>query len=119
MSNHSRCNIDVEYVTLNFNLVNVKEIYVVGVYRGSSGNINEFINIMDNIIDTVSDNVNIETDFIGDININVTKPRHIMTRKYSYFLKHNHLYNVINEPIRFSHITCRHSLLDNVSIIVY
>ena len=66
-----KCTIDMEHLTLRLNLINVKEIYIIRVYHPPSGNINEFITCMDNVIDNLNNKININVNMIGDINTDI------------------------------------------------
>ena len=55
-------------------------MYYLCTYREPTGNIHEFINIIDYIANNVSNKVNIELNIAGDTNINFAKPRDPTTK---------------------------------------
>ena len=109
----SKCTMAVEYVTLRLDLVNVKEIYIIAVYRPPNSSVPDFINEMEAVIHNLSDKVNIEVNLIGDVNINVKKPRDINTRRYLDFLKRQGLFNVINEETHINMHDMSGSIIDH------
>ena len=75
-------------------LKGVKEIYIISCYRPPTGQIDGFIQNLENIIVNLSNRINIEIIII-DININLNKRNDIGVRKYKEFMKRHGLQNLI------------------------
>ena len=95
LDNKCRCTRDIELVVLQLKLKQVREIYILCIYRLPSGNVHNFIEILDETILNLSIKTNIEVNLIGDININFNKPRTRETKIYKECLKRHGLVNLI------------------------
>ncbi len=81
------CSPLIEILTLKLELLYVKDIFILGIYRPPSGDINDFISFLDNIIVNLSHKPNIEVNLIGDMNVNFKLSRDPKTTKIQRVLK--------------------------------
>ena len=82
-------------MVLRLNLINVREIYFMIVYRPPSGDVKNFINNLEDVIPLLSRKNNIEINLGGDINLNSRKTRDRNVKLYKEFLRRQNLVNVI------------------------
>ena len=86
---------DIELMSLRLDLKNVKEIYILGLYRPPDGNIELFLSELEKTIYNLTTRSNYEVNILGDFNLNVNKKRDPTVKKYLDFIKRNHLKNLI------------------------
>ncbi len=102
----------VEVMTLKLNLKQVREIYIMAVYRPPGSNVKEFIQIMENTILGLSDRVNIEVNLVGDVNIDLKK-RNPNVKAYKDFLKRYDLCNMIKHETHYNGPVSDGSIIDH------
>ena len=89
------CTCHIELVVLQLKLKQVREIYILCIYRPPSGSVAEFIMVLDETILNLSSKTNIEINLIGDININYRK-RTRDVKLYKDCLRRHAMINLIN-----------------------
>ena len=92
----SICTPNTETIVSQLYLKGVKEVYIIGCYRPPDGNVDQFLIELETVILNLSDRINIEILILGDMNINLSKPREPNVRKYKDFLKRHGLSNIIS-----------------------
>ena len=109
---HSFCSRDCEILTLRLSLINVREIYIVIIYRPPDGNVKEFVTRLDNLIAGLSNKLNIEVNLIGDVNLDLKK-RNGPVKTYRDFLKRHDMFNLIRHETHYGPNDVRGSLIDH------
>ncbi len=71
------------------------------MHRPPGGKVTNCVNVLEDIMMNLSDKLNIEINLMGDLNIDVRKPRNPQVRKYNDFLKRMCLTNMIKESTCF------------------
>ena len=69
----SICTVYVEILTLKLSMTNVKETYILGVYRPPNPDIDSGLADLERIICNLSNKSNIEVTILGDMNIDLKK----------------------------------------------
>ena len=98
-------NADIEMMVIKLMLPFTRDIYILNVYRPPSGDVDNFVNILQNVITSIRrDNTN---ELIGgDMNIDLLRPNSINARKILKFIKINQLKQLINTLTRPDSNTC-------------
>ena len=104
-------NIDLESQWVSIKQPNSKTILIGNIYRPPQGNIENFIQVLENIF-TEIDLLRIEIYIMGDFNIDMLDKKNASTKKLLDFIKPFGLYQLIKSPTRYS--KDKNSLLDNI-----
>ena len=103
----------VELIMLRLSLNYTRPIYIMCVYRPPDQNALEFINIMDGFINSMYEKPFFELNIIGDINLNLMKPRDTNVRKYKSFMMRHGLTNLISTPTHYNTTLTEGSIIDH------
>ena len=107
------CDRHVEYCVLRLNLIRTRAIYMILVYRPPSGNVQEFLVRLEQLITKLRTTRLCEINITGDINIDLLKPRDTKVKAYNDFLKRIGLKNMINAVTHIKQQELGFSLLDH------
>ena len=100
---------DIESQWILISLPHSKPIVVGNIYRPPQGNIDTFIQVLDNVFNEI-DLSNTELYLMGDMNIDMLDKQCESHRKFSTLIKSNGLCQLIKTPTRYS--TTKNSLID-------
>ena len=92
----TKCCEDYTILTVRLELVGVKEIYCIFVYRPPDGDISNYIDGTEPLIYSLTNKTKYEVNIIGDININLNKSRDVNVKRYKDFLRRNDLINILD-----------------------
>ena len=116
--NASSClNDNIEMSVIRLKIPFTRDIYVFNLYRPPNGDVDEFINTLQNAILDIRRNKNNEIYFGGDMNIDMLRPNSINSRKLAKFIKLNQLKQLINTITRPDSNTCLDLILTDSDII--
>ena len=107
---------DLEAMWTKIKLKNSRPFYICSVYRPPSGNIDTFIQELEESICVVTEDRVCELVMLGDININVLNKATPQFRKYQDFLWRNTLSQLISLPTHFNSDDYANSCLDHIMI---
>ena len=96
---------DIEVIVHRILLPHTSPIFLLNIYRPPQGNIDNFIDKLQTIVNTLPRRRNDITDekeiiIGGDININIAHPNHVATKKFKTFMRLNTMKQFINQPTR-------------------
>ena len=112
--NLSKCTNDGEFLVVQLSL-NKQTIYIVGVYRPPSGNILNFIENFDKIMESTNKDKNSKLYVLGDFNINLYNTSSNYVNQYVDSMFSNNLYPTISRATHFMGLnpTCIDHILTN------
>ena len=114
MDELSFCSPDVELLTIKVKLKNTRDIYYSCVYRPPSGNVERFIETMENVLGKIWNKAKVEYNMIGDININWLARGNRETKLYKEFCKRAGFTALITNDTHYSKGTDSSSCLDHI-----
>ena len=114
LETYTICSPDIEFTCLKVKLTNNRPFYVCGVYRPPSGNIDEFISSLENVVtEIVSDRIS-EVILLGDNNIDICSKKGQNYRKYHDYVSRNGYQHIINIPTHFNSVDVSKTCLDHI-----
>ncbi len=112
LTEYTMCTPDIECLWLGLKLVNTRLIVYGLVYGPPSGNVDKFIEAIEDICFSLRSQRNCEINVGGDININVKK-RELKSRKYQECLKRMGLTQLITDITHVSDSSLMVSTIDH------
>ena len=116
LNTFTRCNKDIECMWTKVKLKNNRPFYICSIYRPPSGNIDNFVEQLEECMTVVTEDQVCELVVLGDININTLSRNTLLYRKYNDFLMRNNLQQLIQLPTHFNSDDYANSCLDHILI---
>ena len=95
-----------------FKIAYYRDIYLIGIYRLQNGDIQIFIDFLENLISNIRLTSLVEIVILQDVNIN-SKKNDNANKLYKEFLKRSILYNIIASDTHFDNDEVRLSASDH------
>ena len=108
----SYCDPDIEIIFIKLCLTRTRPIYYGLTYRPPSGNIERFLDKIEEIVTDLRSKGNCEINISGDVNIDILK-KDTKSKMYLTYLKRLGLTNVINQVTHIKNVGLGFSLIDH------
>ncbi len=106
------CDRNIEICVLRLNLIRTIAIYMVLIYRPPTGNVSQFLEILEELITNLRTKGLCEVNITGDFNLDLLKKDQKL-KQYQDFMKRIGLTNVINEVTHIKQQELGFSLIDH------
>ena len=109
---------NIELSTIKYHLPHTRDIYVLNVYRPPNGDIDVFIECLQNCVSELRDIRSCDIFIGGDMNVDILKSNSPYSKKIAKFVKLNQFKQIINTTTRPDSNTCLDLIITNCEIVL-